>query len=966
MLNDLLFYGQQYLDFHRFLIPLGIIGLWRWSVWLFKELVALRYRPKSKPYKSSVSLVTPVYNENPTVFKKALESWKKNGVTEIIAVIDYTDKVCIQAFKEFSKTFKEANLVITKIPGKRPALAIGIKKAKYDIVALVDSDTLWADHVLKNALPPFNDKRVAGVGTYQSVYKPKTLAQKIFDIQLDLRYKDEMPFLAAAGDALVCLSGRTAFYRKRVIVPMIPDLLNETFMGQPVISGDDKRLTYLVLAAGWKVAFQNNSRVYTSGMADLKSYLQQRLRWSRNSLRADLRAIFEGWPFRHPALVFFQFDKVAQAFVVVLSPIYFLVSLYMGLYVASAVIFVWWFVSRTIKMYPHLREKPQDIVFLPAFIIYSFLTGIIKVYAFFSLNTQGWITRWDKSRLPKIQFFKLIPAYTATLLLFVLLSIGVYFYKQHSYFIPREKEQALIKITLLNKSDLASKTNTVKPGLTISNEGLLVKKYITQPGDSLSGVAQKFGLTTDNVLAANIARLTNWNKIEPGFLLNIPGKDMVFNPQFKFNYQRIYDDVLVTSYDAPTKTIIVSGRGKHVTLTDIKNSVGTEYLEEIEPKVWYLKANLYLRSGVSLTLTKDEVEWLKFASNKDKFVTLRAFNGTVLIDGVKITSWDEYNNTYDTEMKDGRSYILVKDGSRMDIYNSDLGYLGYPRTPDLNASPYGVSWRMSNGKLGTTILTGEVVNSKFHNNYFGVYTYGAIGMFFKGNKFYENTRYGFDPHDDSTGFIIENNVAYNNGSHGFIVSKRCINNVFRNNISYNNRLHGIMLHEKSNHNVLENNTLYGNTDGIALWHSSDNLIQNNKIYDNKNGFRANVESNNNLVVNNSITNNDAYGVYLYDRAAYNSIQNNTIKNNDTGLYIKTDNNFLSKNTIEYNNNGVFFYQLARENNLNKNTISYNRTHGIYSKISKGSYNFLNQNTLWRNRADIAAMPLPTSSLTLSK
>ena len=135
---------------------------------------------------------------------------------------------------------------------------------------------------------------------------PKTFAQKIFDIQLTLRYRHEYPFLAAAGDAIICLSGRTAFYRREVILPMLPDLVNETFLGKPVISGDDKRLTYLVLAAGWKVAYQNTSHVYTPGMANLGAYLKQRLRWTRNSLRADLKAILSGWPFKHPALLFFR------------------------------------------------------------------------------------------------------------------------------------------------------------------------------------------------------------------------------------------------------------------------------------------------------------------------------------------------------------------------------------------------------------------------------------------------------------------------------------------------------------------------------------------------------------------------------------------------------------------------------------------------------------------------------------
>lgn len=955
MARDTIFYFQQYLDIHSFLLPLGIIGLWRWSVWLLKELVGLKYKPQTKPYKATVSIVTPVYNENPQVFKTALASWKGNKPSEIIAVIDHTDKTCIQIFKDFAKKEKGAKLIITKKPGKRPALADGIKAAKSDIVALVDSDTIWEKDVIKNGLPPFHDKKVAGVGTYQNVLNPKTLAQKIFDVHLDLRYKDDFAFLAAAGDALNCLSGRTAFYRKKVILPMLPDLVHETFMGTPVISGDDKRLTYLVLEAGWKVAYQSNSSVHTPGMKDMGSYLKQRLRWSRNSLRADLRALSQKWTWQHKALIFFQLDKVAQAFVVVLSPIYFFISLYLGLWIPAAIIFCWWIISRTIKMSPHLKRRPQDIIILPAFILYSFFTAIVKVYAFFTLNTQGWITRWDKSRLPQFQFVKLLPAYAATTIFLVALIGGIYLYRHVTYIVPRAQQAKLVASTLPNISHIKISPDKETVGLiNTTAEELLVKRYVVAPGDSLGSVAEKFGVSLDNLLLANVSRFTNWNTIEPGFILSIPPKNTTLINQNLFNYQRIYPDTNVITYDVTTNTIHVSGRGTFLTLTDIRDQMGEQYLKEIKPKEWYLQSNIFLHPGVTLTLDKSEVTWLKMASNSKIAVYLRASSSIITMDGVKITSWDETLNDYDTNITDKRSYILVKDNSRMDIYNSELGYLGYSRQLSLDTSPYGVSWRMSNGKLGTTILTGEVINSKFHHNYFGAYTFGATGMLWRGNEFYNNINYGLDPHDDSNGFLVEKNKAHDNGSHGIIFSKRCINNTIRNNISYNNKLHGIMLHEKSDHNVIENNVLYGNTDAIALWHSSNNLIQNNSITENGRGIRANEGSNSNVITNNRILTNTDYGVYFYKNANNNMVNDNILRNNSVAVYIKTSKNKISKNIIEDNNTGIYFLEGANANIVFENEILYNTSYGIYSKINPNQKNTLGKNVLYKNRHDITA------------
>ncbi len=47
-----------------------------------------------------------------------------------------------------------------------------------------------------------------------------------------------------------CLSGRTAAYRRDILVPALGEFLDQRFIGQLCMSGEDKRLTSLVLKAG--------------------------------------------------------------------------------------------------------------------------------------------------------------------------------------------------------------------------------------------------------------------------------------------------------------------------------------------------------------------------------------------------------------------------------------------------------------------------------------------------------------------------------------------------------------------------------------------------------------------------------------------------------------------------------------------------------------------------------------------
>ncbi|MEZ4867615.1 MAG: glycosyltransferase [Caldilineaceae bacterium] len=375
---------------------------------------------------TTTSLVIPVYNEAPDVFRAALHSWIANKPTEIIAVIDHSDQQCIGIFNEFAAAYASSKLhfklIVTKKPGKRPALVDGMLVASGEIIFLVDSDTIWAEDVLAQAVAPFIDPHVGGVTTRQNVLAPHSIAQRLFDVYLDIRYVDEIRFLMAFGNAVTCLSGRTAVYRRTAVLPILNDLLNETFFGRPVISGDDKALTLLVQAQGWKVRYQEGARVYTPGATAMKSFLKQRLRWARNSWRADLKALCSRWIWREPVLLLHLVDRLVQPLTTLVGPLYLFYSLAQQRWSVVVFLLFWWFLSRTVKIGPHLRRNRWNIRILPWYVLFSYWTAIIKIYAFFTMNHQGWITRWNQSRMKLMGPLQMAPAYVFTALTVALMA----------------------------------------------------------------------------------------------------------------------------------------------------------------------------------------------------------------------------------------------------------------------------------------------------------------------------------------------------------------------------------------------------------------------------------------------------------------------------------------------------------------------------------------------------------------
>ncbi len=331
---------------------------------------------------------------------------------------------------------------------------------------------------------------------------------------------------------------------------------------------------------------------------------------------------------------------------------------------------------------------------------------------------------------------------------------------------------------------------------------------------------------------------------------------------------------------------------------------------------WLLKADIVVAQNARLALDQEiAFNYLRINTTPSKlprFNRIIADGGQIHIEGVKVTSWDTVALSPASEYGLGRAHLAALNGARMDIIDAEMAYLGY-----LTGEPSGLSWRKrateGDAKTGAT---GSILNSKIHNNYFGMYSYEAIGIKIENSEIYANAVYGLDPHDASTQFEVRGNKVHNNGKHGIIFSRLCEQNLIENNEVYDNADHGIMMDRGSNNNNIVNNLVYGNVDGIAIFQSSFNLIQGNTLRNNTRGVRINATydindvfdgvSTSNFVISNTIENNTQYGVYLYERADRNTVRGNTIVGNaSTGIYIKAGGNYIAGNTLNRNDSGIY-------------------------------------------------------------
>lgn len=377
----------------RALYPVAIAGTVVWGLWLYRVILSRRARPIESDFRTTTSVVVPSFHEDPDILMRCLDSWREQQPSEIIVVLDMAD---LEAYDRMTQLGDPTvRPVLFEHAGKRSALGAGIRLARGELLFLTDSDTSWLPGLLVNAQKPFADPAVGGVSTQQNVYqRTSSIWRRVADWLVNLRYYDYVPAMGRAG-AVPCLSGRTAVYRRRAVLPVLDQLENEFFLGRRCVAGDDGRLTWLVLAAGYKTVHQSSAKALSMFPSTLRAFVKQRVRWSRNSYRCYLTAIAKGWLWRMPFVTKITVLQILLTPVTMGVTIGYLLLSRLDLTTTGTILAASWLViGRGIRGFSHLRRHPQEIFLLPIVALTVIVIALpIKAYAFVTMNKQGWLTR---------------------------------------------------------------------------------------------------------------------------------------------------------------------------------------------------------------------------------------------------------------------------------------------------------------------------------------------------------------------------------------------------------------------------------------------------------------------------------------------------------------------------------------------------------------------------------------------
>ena len=323
-------------------------------------------------------------------------------------------------------------------------------------------------------------------------------------------------------------------------------------------------------------------------------------------------------------------------------------------------------------------------------------------------------------------------------------------------------------------------------------------------------------------------------------------------------------------YDQSENTIAIDCNASFLDVVQIIND--PDAIDNLGGGEYILNANLEVADDVTFEMTSSNedsggLQYLKIAGVNGIIV-----QGKILINGVKITSWDVSDEDVIQQNIDGtirRAYVQFAASEGSQIINSDFGYLGYQDFGRRGFDLFG------DGPSHDMVIRG----SKFHNMWFAFYSRGAYNITVDGNEYYNNIKYALDPHSGTHDMSITNNWLHHNPI-GAICSDRCSDILIEGNRAEHNTKAGIFFSRNMHDSIARNNYIYNTTTGIIVSESPNNEIYSNTI---EGATGAGIRLSNPPNPDDGFTED-------------NHVYNNTISNSEAGIReIRSHDNILEDN-----------------------------------------------------------------------
>jgi len=373
----------------------NIVAFYRFGPYL--PAIDPRYKP------SDVTVIVPTTFRNPD---HLIDAIRRALACLPAALFVVTENGHVAGVREHCNRANLFNVQIIGVPrlNKRVQMLRAIREVQTSITVFIDDDVFMpARAFLRHLLAPFEDALVGATGPRQRVRRNATV--NIWNI-LGIGYLERRNFNTGATNfidgGVSTLSGRCQAIRTDILKTdeFANFFQNDTFLGKPLMVDDDKAVTRYLYQHNYKIAlnFSDDCTIETV-QEDSWAYIDQCIRWARGHWRGNIIVMSKEYywtrvhtwtlaatyiaQFQTPALIVDGIGAVLLYLTVrdydLCAPDY--------AYIAFG---LWVMFTKLVKMIPHFMRHPQDMIFIPILLGFSYAHGIINLYALVTTYKVVW------------------------------------------------------------------------------------------------------------------------------------------------------------------------------------------------------------------------------------------------------------------------------------------------------------------------------------------------------------------------------------------------------------------------------------------------------------------------------------------------------------------------------------------------------------------------------------------------
>ncbi len=231
-------------------------------------MILKKKAPEHKHNFKSITVLMPAHNEEKYIREsvQAVLDAEFTGKKEIIVIDDGSTDKTGSIVKKMPVTY-----VKTKHLGKSRALNLGIKKAKGELIAVIDGDSVIEKEAFVNALPYLNPKDVAAVVGTIKVKNNNTILGAF--LHLEQIYNSLLRHFFSKINANIVTPGPLSIYKKEALLE-VGGFGTKSFL-------EDVDVAVKLVRNGNRIEISEKSISSTYMPVTIKGFIRQRTRFAR-------------------------------------------------------------------------------------------------------------------------------------------------------------------------------------------------------------------------------------------------------------------------------------------------------------------------------------------------------------------------------------------------------------------------------------------------------------------------------------------------------------------------------------------------------------------------------------------------------------------------------------------------------------------------------------------------------------